>query len=356
MLNRRNVLFGATAAAAALSMPHLIRAQEVRKVRFAYGTSAIGMHALDVAIGNELGYYREEGLETEILSLGQTPLATLALDSGDTEFGVGTLSFQLPLFQRNELPPVINVQEMVYPYKYDVAVLIDSDIQTYADLKGKRIGVSSLGVTEYPATRALLSNMDIDPDVDVSWIAVGGGVAGGTALAQGAVDAFASFDSIFGSIEGAGIAFRTLPRPERVPNFGGNFVTVAKKFLAAEPETVVGFGRALRKSQEFIMASPAAACQVFVTMYPEMVPRGSTMEDAIKTLLPAAERRAPLFRPFMEGTVPGEMNLAEFEESADFLGLEIEGDMSSLFTNELVGQINDFDAEAIRAQAQSYQK
>lgn len=353
-INRRNVLIGAGATTLAFAMPAIIRAQELKKVRFAYGTSAIGMHALDVAIASELGYYREEGLETEILNLGQTPLATLALDTGDTEFGIGTLSFQLPLFVKGELPPVVNCMEMVYPYKYDVVVLPDSDVTSYEDLKGKRIGVSSLGVTEYPATRALLNGLGIDPDADVSWIAVGGGLAGGTALQQNAIDAYAGFDSTLGTIEGAGIAFKALPRPARVPNFGGNFVTVSQKFLAEQTDTAIGFSRALRKSQEFIIANPSAACMVFLTMYPELVPRGSTSAETIPTLRPAAERRAKLFRPFIEGSRYGEMTIAEFEESATFLDIEVTGDMNQLFTNDYIDEMNDFDLAAIQQQARDY--
>jgi NitT/TauT family transport system substrate-binding protein len=354
MVNRRDFLLGTATVATALAMPNILRAQELKKVRFAYGVSAIGMHALDVAIGSELGFYREEGLELEILSLGQTPLATLALDTGDSEFGVGTLSFHLPLVAKGELPPVINIMEMAYPYKYDVVVPPNSSIASYADLKGKRIGVSTLGVTEYPATRALLKGLGIDPDQDVDWLPVGSGLAGGTAMTQGVVDALASYDATLGTIEGAGIAFTTLPRPEKVPNFGGNFTTVSKRFLAEQPDTAVAFCRALLKSQAFIAANPAGACRAFVAMYPEFIPRGADMASAVASIRPAAERRAALFTPFIANQRHGEMNLAEYEESADFLGLAITQDMSTLFTNDLIDAMNDFDRAAVQQQAAAY--
>ena len=52
----------------------------------------------------------------------------------------------------------------------------ESGIQKYEDLKGKKIGVSDLGTTDYPVTRAVLQNIGIDPDKDVTWTAVGAGV------------------------------------------------------------------------------------------------------------------------------------------------------------------------------------
>ena len=92
----------------------------------------------------------------------------IALDKGDVEFGVGTPSFQFPLFAKGQLPPIVNYYEYTYPYKWDVAVKPESGIQKYEDLKGKKIGVSDLGTTDYPVTRAVLQNIGIDPDKDVT--------------------------------------------------------------------------------------------------------------------------------------------------------------------------------------------
>ena len=58
---------------------------------------------------------------------------------GDIEFGVGTPSFQFPLFAKGQLPPIVNYYEYrSYPYLWDVAVKPDSGAQKYEDLKGKK--------------------------------------------------------------------------------------------------------------------------------------------------------------------------------------------------------------------------
>ena len=100
----------------------------------------------------------------------------------------------------------MNYYEYTYPYKWDVAVKPESGIQKYEDLKGKKIGVSDLGTTDYPVTRAVLKNIGIDPDKDVTWTAVGAGVSAGVALQRGVIDALAYFDTGFGQIDAAGIA------------------------------------------------------------------------------------------------------------------------------------------------------
>ena len=118
------------------------------------------------------GYTKEEGLAFTPAALGTNSNAQIAVDKGDTEFAVGTPSFQFPLFAKGQLPPIVNYYEYTYPYKWDVAVKPDSGVQKYEDLKGKKIGVSDMGTTDYPVTRAVLQNIGIDPDKDVTWIAV----------------------------------------------------------------------------------------------------------------------------------------------------------------------------------------
>ncbi|WP_164252393.1 ABC transporter substrate-binding protein, partial [Stenotrophomonas maltophilia] len=76
-----------------------------------------------------------------------------------------------------------------------VVVKPSSAIRCYADLKGKRVGVSDFGATEYPVTRNVLKTLGIDPDADVKWIAVGNGVQAGVALQRDAIDALAYYDT-----------------------------------------------------------------------------------------------------------------------------------------------------------------
>ena len=353
-LSRRAVLAGIGGASIALGMPSIIRAQAPRKIRFAFGTSTPNASYMEIVLGNALGFYAEENIEVEALPLGQIQLATLAVDKGDVDFAVGVLSFELPLFAKGELPPITNFMEFVYPFKYDVVVLPGSPIASYKDLKGKTLGVPSLATSGYPATRAVLANIGLDPDNDVTWVAVGdGAAAAGAALQQGVIDALAAWDTVIGTIEGAGIELMTLPRPLKVPLFGGSFAIARQDYLTTNRETMVGFARGVRKSQEFMRSNPQAAVHAFLGLYPELAPRGASTEDAIATLLPVTLRRLPTFLPPLAGVKPGAILPAEFTESADFLGLQV-SNTESLFTNELVDEMNDFDIAAVQAQAVAY--
>src|SRR6478736_4249698 len=244
MLNRRKVVQGLGAGVTALAAPSLVRAQELRKIRMGFGIKSVNPIVINILISEQLGYTREEGLSFTPAALGTNANVQIALDKGDIEFGVGTPSFQFPLFAKGQLPPIVNYYEYTYPYKWDVAVKPDSGVQKYEDLKGKKIGVSDMGTTDYPVTRAVLQNIGIDPDKDVTWIAVGAGVSAGVALQRGVI--------------------------------GGLFISATANFLKDNRKTAIGFARAVNKASEFLLANPEAGARAFLKLYPETAPRGAS--------------------------------------------------------------------------------
>src|SRR5206468_3251632 len=73
----------------------------------------------------------------------------------------------------------------VYPFVLEVAAKITS----IADLKGKKIGVSSVGSSSDIATRAALKKLGLDPDKDVTIVPVGSAAQRTAAMLSGAIDA-----------------------------------------------------------------------------------------------------------------------------------------------------------------------
>ena len=355
-LTRRTLLKGTTAAAAfAAGAPAISPAfsQGLRKIRMGFGIKSISPIVINVLIGEGLGYYREEGLTFQAMPLGANASVQIAVDKGDVEFGVGTPSFQLPLYAKGELPPIVNFYEYTYPYKWDVTVKPDSPIESYGDLRGKKIGVSDMGTTDYPVTRAVLQNLGIDPDKDVSWVAVGAGVSAGVALQRGVIDALAYFDTGFGQIEGAGLQMRFLPRPQNIPLIGGLFISARADFIQANRKLCVGIARATAKASEFLLANPAAGAKVFLNLYPETAPRGFSPPDAIKSVLYSINRRVPLYRPPYPDTKMGYIREDELKRDGKFLGLDIK-DVKPLIDNSLIDEINDFDHRKVIDEAKVF--
>ncbi|MBX3550901.1 MAG: ABC transporter substrate-binding protein [Pseudolabrys sp.] len=344
---------GAVAATIATAQPRFAHAQTMPKLRFGMGTKSMNATTINMVIGEALGYNKQEGFSIDPVPLGAIASVQIGLDKGDLQFGVGAPSFALPLYAKGELPPIVSFYEYTYPYKWDVAVAPDSPIKSYNDLKGKKIGVSGLGTTDYPVTRAVVANLGMDPDKDVQWLAVGEGVTAGVAVQRSAVDALAYFDTGFGQIEAAGIKLRTLPRPANIPMIGGFFVNAKRDYLQQNRKLAVGFGRSGAKAAEFVLANPAAGAKVLLDAYPELAPRGASQADAIKAVLTPVLRRMQLFRPPYPNMKMGQISEDELKREADFLKLKI-SDFKPLYTNDLIDEIHKFDRQAVIDQAKAY--
>jgi NitT/TauT family transport system substrate-binding protein len=355
MANRRDVVKGIGAAAlAGMASPTVLRAQELTKIAMGFGIKSINPIIINILIGEGLGYYKEEGLQFTARPLGTNSNAQIAVDKGDVQFAVGTSSFQMPLYAKHQLPKIVNFYEYTYPYKWDVAVLPDSPLKSYETLKGKKIGVSDLGTTDYPVTRAVIKNIGLDPDKDVTWIAVGAGVTAGVALQRGVIDALAYFDTGFGQIEAANIPLRMLPRPQNIPLIGGLYLSAMENYIKANRKICIGFARGVAKSSEFLLANPEAGAKVFLKLFPETAPRGASEADAVRSVLFAAQRRIPLFRAPYPNTKMGFIHEDELKLEAKFLGLNDITDVKPLFTNEMIDEINNFDRAKIVEQAKNY--
>ena len=354
IISRRDLVLASAGMAGLLTSPRWAQAQVsgLPAIRFGNGLKSMSPVIINTVIGEGLGYNKAEGFRLEPLALGSNANVMVATDKGDCQIGIGVPSVLLPLYSKKEMPPLVSFYQYTYPYKWDVAVSPDSDIKTYADLKGKKIGVSDLGATDYPVTRNVLKSLSIDPDREAQWIAVGAGVQAGVALQRGAIDALAYFDTGFGQIEVAGIPLRYLERPKSLPLIGGQTLMARRDWLDANRTLATGFARSVAKASIYLTANPVAGAKAFLEMYPEVAPRGMAQADAIKQVVTAIGRRITLYQPPYANTKMGATNPDELKLEAEFVGLKID-DVAPLFTNTLIDDINTFDADAIRAAARA---
>jgi len=353
-MERRHFLFTAGAIGAALAArPRTAFAADLRTVKLGVGLKAMSPIVINLAIGEVLGYAKEEGLAFNVLALGTNGNVQVAVDRGDVDVGVGVPSFGLPLLAKGEWKISKNFYQYTYPYKWDIAVAPDATVTSYEQLKGKRIGVSDFGATDYPVTRNVMRSLGLDPDKDFKWIAVGNGVPAGVALQRGAIDALAYYDTGFGQIEAAGIPFKLVPRPAKLPLVGGQFLETRVQTLESQRPMVVGVGRTVCKASQFILANPKAGAQAFLRMYPETAPRGSSEEAAVAAVLQAISRRIKLYEPPYAGAKMGSINVQELKTEAEMNDFKI-SDYSAFYTNALIDEINNFDVAKVRQQAKDY--
>jgi NitT/TauT family transport system substrate-binding protein len=353
---KRWIVRSMAGAAIAMAAWSSVAAQELQKLKLGFGTKIVSPMIANILIPEYLGYYKQEGLTLEFFPLGPNTVVMEQIASKRIDFATGVPTVQLPVVARGETLPTLNFYEFTYPFKYGLATNPDSKIQSFADLKGRTLGVSSLGLTDYPIFKLILKRNGIDPDKDVNIIAVGEGIVGGQALRRGAVEALFSYDTQFGAVEAVGIPLRYIKLPDNVPHIGGFYLTTRRETLKEHRNWAVGIGRAVAKAQVFIRENADAAAYAYLQMFPESAPKASTLEQQISAIKIPIVKRQQFFSSYDPKIKRwGEMSAAEFKEEVEFMGLGDKiKDVSGLFTNDLINEINAFDQDKIKTEARNF--
>ena len=177
---------GGTAATAAATQAGASPGKTARPtvaIKVAY--SNITGDDLTVWVAQEAGIFKANGLDVDLQYINggaQTSAALLANQVQFAQFGggemLGAVAGGADLVAVAQLAPV-------YPYH----LFVGKNIKTVADLKGKKVGVSNPGGSSDIATRDALKKLGLDPDKDVTIVAVGSHANRTAALLSGAIDA-----------------------------------------------------------------------------------------------------------------------------------------------------------------------
>lgn len=322
-------------------------------IRFGLPNKAIDPQATNYLIPEQLGYYREGGLTAEYIPLGSVAAAMAALSDGRVDFAAMPASNVIELAARGNVSGVKAFYEMTYPFKYGVAVLPDSPLHSLAELKGKTVGVSNFGTSEYVMGQALLRDAGVDPKADAQWLAVGEGTTAGIALTQKRVAAYIYWDTGFGRIEAAGIPLRFLPIANP-PEVGGIFIFARADYLKEHRNIAIAVGQAVAKTSLFIQTNPRAAAYAYIKQFPSAAPKVASIQKQVDAVVVPIKWRMPLYRsknPALHKW--GAISASEWKVTAAFLNQTKAGDLSRLYTNELVDSINKFDESEVVKQAKS---
>ncbi len=147
------------------------------------GISTVGLYELPTEIAQRKGFYREEGLEVRKVAI-RTNLHAAALLAGELDYSTVTGIILLASVQGMPLKTVMGW------YDRPLHILIARpQIKKLADLRGKRIAVSSIGSIPHAMIREAFGQSGMNPDKDATFMAIGGSSDRLAALMAGAVDA-----------------------------------------------------------------------------------------------------------------------------------------------------------------------
>jgi NitT/TauT family transport system substrate-binding protein len=306
------------------------------------------------AVAEKQGYFEEEGLDVQLQFPGGSGDVLQSMAVGRTDLGIPTPEAILAGVEQG--------QDLVMTYAWtrgpvqSLAVQEESPIKGYEDLKGKTVGVSSLSSGAKILAEAIMELKGLNPAEDVTFLAVGTGVAAWDALQRSRVDALMLWDTEYAAMENVGADLRTI-RPAEVDDLFSTTLVATKEWLDENEEAMAGFGRAWAKATVWANANPQGAVRAVWEQHPE------TLTGDPEELLP---QHVKVFEVRNEIVTLGdpasskEWGRYEPEAVEHWVDFALEYgviskpiDPESIYTNEFVDEYNDFDAEGIREAAKS---
>lgn len=235
-------------AAIGLAVPLLsasgVAAQD--KVVFQIDGNVVPFYA-PLYAGVENGFFADENIEVEFLYAGASDILT-NIAAGNVDFGFPN-GDAVVAAAANGLP----IKVVHTTYQRGIGALLakkESGIETYADLKGKTVAVTSLGSPNYLQLQVGLAKegLTID-DVTIEVVASGAIVQ---TLQSDDVDAIVFSELRKYALEASGFDVTMILSNDFLPSFGNVVVTSAAK-LEDDPDLVKRFTNAVTKSYQWVI-------------------------------------------------------------------------------------------------------
>ncbi len=354
---RKGIVAGAIVAGGAFAFAASAFAQgELRTIRVGWCAKTITSAGSPFAIATKLGWFAKAGIKVELVPLGGSTDCVKFVATKDLLVSLPSIE---PLaIIRTQGVKMKNYYTAYQGNIYGVAVPADSPIRTVADLKGKKIGVTSMASGGVIVTRALLSQEGLDPNRDASIVVVGEAAQAATLAGAKQVDALSLYDTQFALVENAGLKLRFLDYPA-ITKFPSNGFVALEETLKDRKADVVALAQNYAKGQIFAIANPEAAIRILYEVYPFTKPTGKDEPTAIKdeTITLNARIRNWLLEP--AGVAKwGENSEVNYGAYVDWLVkngvLKEKASVSDLVTNALIDEINAFDKTEIEKLAKAY--
>lgn len=211
-----------------------------------------------IILAQELGYFKEAGLEVEIVTPSDPNAPPRMVAAGSVDLAI---SYQPELhLNRHDGLPLRRVGTLIATPLTCLVVLADGPVQTMADLRGRKVGFAVAGVQEV-MLNAMLAHSGMTP-TDVEQINIGWSISPALMAGQvdGVIGAFRNFELNQLALEGMeGRCF--YPEAEGVPTYDELiYIANPDRMNAA---AIVRFLDATERATGYILNNPAQAWEMF---------------------------------------------------------------------------------------------
>ena len=252
----------ASLVAASVAVPALRAQGRPEKTRLSIAVGGkVALPYLPLSIASQLGYFKAEGLDVELMDFPDGAQAVQGVLEGAADVCCGAFERTIQLQGKNQFFRSVVLLGRAPQIALGVSTRAMPDYKTISDLRGRKVGVSSLDSSTHLLANLVLKQAGIGA-ADVVYASVGGGAGAVVALRGGQVDVISSADPAMTILEQRGevkiIAdTRTLKGTQQV--FGGPMpaacLFAAQDFVQKNPNTVQALSHAIVRALKWLQTA-----------------------------------------------------------------------------------------------------
>jgi NitT/TauT family transport system substrate-binding protein len=328
---------------------------QLSNVRVGSCARVISAGAAPFAIATKMGWFKEDGIEVTVVPLAGSQACVQNIATKEIQFALADVP-SLAAARTQGL------KAKIYYTGYQgnifrLAVPADSSIQKVSDLKGKTIGVISMGGGVLFA-KAAVASAGLDPEKDIKIVVAGEGAQTAAIVRSKQVDALSQFDAQYALVENAGVKLRLLDAGE-IDHYPGHGLLALEETIKTHRKDAVALARGYAKGTIFAMNNPEAAVRILYEVFPQTKPTGKDETTAVRDDIKVLQARIANWRLENAGVKRwGESSEMRCGQYLDFLRtwgvIKEKLSAQDLISNELIDEINNFDPNSVVAEAKAY--
>lgn len=236
--------------AASVAGPAAAQGPETRKVSLAVGGKSL-LYYLPLTIAERKGYFKDEGLDVEMVEFEGGAKSLQALIGGSTDVVSGSYEHTISMQAKGQKVVAFVVQGNAPGIALAVRKDKAAGVKSGKDLAGFKIGVTAPGSSTNMYVNTLLAKDGLKPDA-VSIVGVGPGPGAVAAMQKGELEAISNLDPTISQLEAvahAVILFDTRTEKGNQEVYGGPYpaatLYTTEAYLKKNPNTVQALANAM---------------------------------------------------------------------------------------------------------------
>lgn len=225
----------------------------LRKLEYGIPGDNSGLH---VRFGIEKGFFAEEGIDLSMRIVYGGPEVARAYEAGELQFGQLGSPPGINAIARGAAFKIVGsgIRRKAFMY-----LGVRSDITSFAELKGGRLGMLGLGSCSEWIARKMYLAEGLDPDRDLTFVPLKDSYpAVVTLMRQGRFEATVATEPSLslGETEGVLKVWKTAYEPSCLPNYQWVILVARPDFIEREPEILRAALRGCQRSARYAAAHP----------------------------------------------------------------------------------------------------